>query len=95
MCLICESGSKIRRTVFGRTCYKVLAKTTDGKLRAMFHTEFEYEENSLYKTDWLKVTNNRVHQGFHSYIDKKHAFFEYHRMTENLEVRTTSPLFWL
>ena len=68
MCLIIESSSKIRRTIFGRTCYKVLMETTDGEFRAPFHTSFLYEIGDSYRMNGLKVICNHVNQGFHGYI---------------------------
>lgn len=68
MCLICESGSKIRRTIFGRTCYKVLMETTDGKFRAPYHTSFVYEFGKVYRMKGLIMRVWRVNQGFHGYI---------------------------
>ena len=44
MCLICEPNTKIRRTIFGRTFYKVLMETTDGEFRAPFHTLFVFRD---------------------------------------------------
>lgn len=85
MCLICESGSKIRRTIFGRTFYKVLMETTDGEFRAPFHTSFVYEIGDFYSMKGLKVICNHVNQGFHSYVCKSDAFCECNKMNEKLE----------
>ena len=68
MCLICESGSKIRRTIFGRTCYKVLMETTDGEFRAPYHTSFVYEIGKVYRMKGLKMICCTVNQGFYGYI---------------------------
>ena len=68
MCLICELGSKIRRTIFGRTCYKVLMETKDGEFRAPYHTSFVYEIGEVYRMKGLKKTCRTVNQGFHGYI---------------------------
>lgn len=68
MCLICESGSKIRRTIFGRTCYKVLMETTDGEFRAPYNTSFVYEIGEVYRMKGLKKICCEVNKGFHGYI---------------------------
>jgi hypothetical protein len=68
MCLICESGSKIRRTFFGRTCYKVLMETTDGEFRAPYHTSFVYEIGKVYRMKGLEMRCCEVNQGFHGFI---------------------------
>ena len=82
MCLICESGSKIRRTIFGRTFYKVLMGTTDGEFRAPFHTSFVYEIGDFYRMKGLKVICNHVNQGFHGYIAVEDALKKCKRMNE-------------
>lgn len=68
MCLICESGSKIRRTIFGRTCYKVLMETTDGEFRAPYHTSFVYKIGEVCEMKGLEMRCGEVNQGFHGYI---------------------------
>lgn len=68
MCLICEPGSKIRRTIFGRTCYKFLMETENGEFRAPYHTSFVYEIGKFYRMKGLKMRCREVNQGFHGYI---------------------------
>lgn len=71
MCLICEAGSKIRCTIFGRTYYKVLMETTDGEFRAPYQTSFVYKIGKTYRMKGLKMRCCVVNQGFHSYIGLK------------------------
>ena len=68
MCLICKAGSKIRHTIFGRTCYKVLMETKDGEFRAPYHTSFVYEIGKVYRMKGLEMRCCKVNQGFHGYI---------------------------
>lgn len=68
MCLICKPGSKMRRTIFGRTCYKVLMETTDGEFRAPYQTSFVYEIGKAYRMKGLRMVCWTVNKGFHGYI---------------------------
>lgn len=85
MCLICESSSKIRRTIFGRTCYKVLMETTDGEFRAPYHTSFVYVIGKAYRMKGLKMRWREVNQGFHGYIRIEDSLLVCKHLNENSE----------
>lgn len=77
MCLKVKVNSKIRRLFFGRTCYKVLFRTSDGNLRAPYHLDCVYKVGRAKKVKELEIKrsafNGYVYEGFHSFVKLEDA----------------------